>query len=400
MKDFVVTELPSEELKNAVKGSGRFVIPKGIKTEQDRNVSLKAKGDTLTIDRLEIGDSVAFDYQVDLKEKEIPKLEELDNVVQVTGTYETPKKDTGQVEKDADDQDNDKINIANPLASVSKLADKTTGVTLKHGRYEGEKVSGWYDFASEVSYRILIQNNGNVPISQLHLAESLSKELGDAVEKVIGYRQDLGTLKSSAGKDLKVTPDEEGFGFTIEELERGDSVAVDLVVKLKERDVPKLEELENQVFITGKYRLTGEDPKGIPEDEDDSDWDKINIADPKLSIIKLADRTTGVTVKDGTYEGEKKAGVYYGGEQVTYQIQVKNQGNVPAKELLVTDTMGKELQRAAEEPGCFELPEDLKTIKGKDAKVTLEGEHQLRIQELDAEDGILLPFTVTLKKAV
>ena len=54
-------------------------------------------------------------------------------------------------------QDEDYINIpGTPLAKIAKLADKTQGVTLVKGRYEGQKEEGIYEYGDTVDYTITL----------------------------------------------------------------------------------------------------------------------------------------------------------------------------------------------------------------------------------------------------
>ena len=49
-----------------------------------------------------------------------------------------------------------------PEGRTAKLADKTTGVVLKEGRYDaGAKISGVYENGNEVTYKITVSNTGS-----------------------------------------------------------------------------------------------------------------------------------------------------------------------------------------------------------------------------------------------
>ena len=309
-KNLKVVDTMAEELKKAVnEAEAKFVIPEGGKTEKGKDVKFTAGSSTeLTIDRLEPEDSVSFDFKVTLKEKDVPVLEKLNNVVKVTGDYENGG-ETGEIPEDEDDTDEDKINVADPKLSISKLADKTTGVKLVDGRYEGEKEPGWYTFGEEVTYRMIVCNYGNVTAKNLKVQDSMTEDLKKAVNEAEAKFVIPEGAKTEKGKDVKLTAGS-STELTIDRLEPGDSVSFDFKVTLKEKDVPVLEKLQNIVKVTGEYETPGEDDKPIPEDEDDTDEDKINVADPKLSVSKLADKTTGATLKDGRYQGTKSPGTY------------------------------------------------------------------------------------------
>lgn len=396
-KNLKVVDTMAEELKKAVnEAEAKFVIPEGGKTEKGKDVTLTAGSSTeLTIDRLEPEDSVSFDFKVTLKEKDIPVLEKLNNVVKVTGDYENGD-ETGEIPEDEDDVDEDKINVADPKLSISKLADKTTGVKLVDGRYEGEKESGWYTFGEEVTYRMIVRNYGNVTAKNLKVKDSMTEDLKKAVNEAEAKFVIPEGGKTEKGKDVKFTAGS-STELTIDRLEPGDSVSFDFKVTLKEKDVPVLEKLKNVVKVTGEYETPGEDDKPIPEDEDDTDEDRINVADPKLSVSKLADKTTGATLKDGRYQGTKNPGTYQAGGKVTYKIIARNYGNVAATDVTVTDVMSQELKNLVTD-AAFTTEGSVKTEKGKTANVRIEGKTKAVIDSLEPGDSVTLLFTAELKK--
>ena len=396
-KNLKVVDTMAEELKKAVnEAEAKFVIPEGGKTEKGKDVTLTADSSTeLTIDRLEPGDSVSFDFKVTLKEKDIPVLEKLNNAVKVTGDYENGD-ETGEIPEDEDDMDEDKINVADPKLSISKLANKTTGVKLVDGRYDGEKEPGWYTFGEEVTYRMIVRNYGNVTAKNLKVKDSMTEDLKKAVNEAEAKFVIPEGAKTEKGKDVKLTAGS-STELTIDRLEPGDSVSFDFKVTLKEEDVPVLEKLKNVVKVTGEYETPGEDDKPIPEDGDDTDEDKINVADPKLSVSKLADKTTGATLKDGRYQGTKSPGTYEAGGKVTYKIIARNYGNVTATDVTVTDVMSQELKSLVTD-AAFTTKGSVKTEKGKTANVRLEEKTKAVIDSLEPGDSVTLLFTAELKK--
>lgn len=65
-------------------------------------------------------------------------------------------------------KDEDTINIpGTPVAKVSKLADKTQGVTLVKGRYEGIKKEGIYEYGDVIDYTVNISNEGTADLYDL-----------------------------------------------------------------------------------------------------------------------------------------------------------------------------------------------------------------------------------------
>ena len=396
-KNLKVVDTMAEELKKAVnEAEAKFVIPESVKTEKGKDVKLTAGSSTgLTVDRLEPDDSVSFDFKVTLKEKDVPVLEKLNNVVKVTGDYENGDQ-IKKIPEDEDDTDEDRINVADPKLSISKLANKTTGVKLVDGRYDGEKKPGWYTFGEEVTYRMNVRNYGNVTAKNLKVVDTMAEELKKAVNEAEAKFVIPEGAKTEKGKDVKLTAGS-STELTIDRLEPGDSVSFDFKVTLKEKDIPVLEKLKNAVKVTGEYETPGEDDKPIPEDEDDTDEDKINVADPKLSVSKLADKTTGATLKDGRCQGTKNPGTYQAGGKVTYKIIARNYGNVAATDVTVTDAMSQELKELVTD-AAFTTEGSVKTEKGKTANVRIEGKTKAVIDSLEPGDSVTLLFVAELKK--
>lgn len=400
-KDLKVMDTMTEDLKNAVNvPDAHFLVPEGIKTSLGRPVSIIQKSEThLTMDGLAAGDSVAFDFVVTVKSADIPVLENLKNVVKVTGFYVNGP-DTLPIPADEDDEDEDCINIASPKLSVSKLAGRTSGVTLVDGRYEGEKQPGWYDYGDQVTYRIIVRNYGNVILKNLKVSDLLTPDLEQAVKLSSASFSIPEDIQTSLGNPVTITKGKDSE-LTIHQLESGDSVAFDFVLTIKADAIPVLTGLQNIVTVTGDYAFP-DDPgslKPVPADEDDEDEDKINIASPRISISKLADRTEGVTLVDGRYEGQKQPGWYDYGDRVTYRIIVRNYGNVTAKNLKVTDLMTDDLKHGVESSKTsFAVPVSLKTELEKDISVTTVSGTELAIDQLEPEDSVAFDFTVTLNK--
>ena len=400
VKNLKVVDTMADDLKNAVKdASAAFSIPEGVKTEKGKDIKITVNSPTqLSIDALEPGDSVAFGFKVTLKEKDIPVLEKLQNVVKVIGEYSLPDREDKPVPEDEDDTDEDKINVADPKLSVSKLADRTTGVKLVDGRYEGEKKPGWYSMGEEAVFKIIVRNYGNVEAKDLKVVDTMAEDLKKAVREAEAAFSIPEGLKTEKGRDVKVTLDSASQA-SIGRLEAGDSVAFNFKVLLKDKGIFVLENLKNLVKVSGKYQIPGGEDEDIPSDEDDTDEDKLNVADPKISVSKLADKTTGVTLVDGRYEGGKKLGTYEPGSKVKYKIIVRNYGNVDAESLTVTDSMDEALEKAAKDDG-FVTEGNVKTEKGKTVKVSLDGKTKASIDVLGPGDSVELFFEVSLKSGL
>ena len=354
-------------------------------------------GKKLTLDALAPGDSVTLTFQAkvrpreDLKDFDLAKLEKLNNQVKITGEYDNGGEEPAKVTEDEDDQANDDINIYQPLLSVTKQADKTT-VTG-----EGARMPGQYDFEETITYAILVRNYGNVAATELLLEDTLSEELQKTVDMQSASFVE-GTLTTENGKKVKAVK-ESNTKLLLDRLEAGDSVTVTFQAKVKSRedlkdyDAVQLEKLNNHVAVTGKY----DGDKIITKDEDDEDDETIDIRNPKLSVIKVADKTTGIKVNDGTYTGEKKPGVYNFGDKVTYSITVKNTGNVEIFAIQVKDAMSKKLRKMAES-GRFEVKDHVETSLGNTVAVTGNGQELVEIEKLLPGESVTLKFVVVLEQ--
>lgn len=370
-------------------------------TTKDGNQVQVAKdpenGKKLTLDTLAPGDSVTLTFQAkvrsreELKDFDLAKLEKLNNQVKITGEYENGGKEPVKVVEDEDDQADDDINIYQPLISVTKQADKTavTG--------EGEKKPGQYDFEETITYAILVRNYGNAAATELLLEDTLSEELQKTID-VASASFVEGTLTSKNGKKVKAVKIS-NTKLLLDSLEAGDSVTVTFQAKVKSRedlkdyDAVQLEKLHNHVTVTGKY----DGDKIITKDEDDDGGDDIGINNPKLSVIKIADKTTGITVHDGTYTGTKRPGMYQFGDKVTYDIVVKNTGNVELFDIYVKDSMSGRLKKILESAD-FETEGNVSTSMGNTAVVVKDGQETAVISRLQPGESVTLKFSVVLKR--
>lgn len=354
-------------------------------------------GRKLTLDVLAPGDSVTLTFQAkvrpreDLKDFDLAKLKKLNNQVKITGEYDNGGTKPAKVTEDDDDRADDDINIYQPLLSVTKQADKTT-VTG-----EGARTPGQYDFEETITYAILVRNYGNVAATELLLEDTLSEELQKTVDMQSASFVE-GTLTSKNGKEVQAVK-ESNTKIILDRLEAGDSVTVTFQAKvrsredLKDYDAVQLEKLHNHVTVTGKY----DGDKIIAKDEDDDGGDDVGINNPKLSVIKTADKTTGITVNDGTYTGTKKPGMYNFGDNVTYDIVVKNTGNIELFDIYVKDRMSGRLKKILES-ASFETEGNVSTSMGNTAVVVKDGQETAVINRLLPGESVTLKFSVILKR--
>ncbi|MDO4454768.1 MAG: SpaA isopeptide-forming pilin-related protein [Eubacteriales bacterium] len=195
-----------------------------------------------------------------------------------------------------------------PDIKVAKLANKTTGVTLEDGRYQGEKISGTYTANEIVEYKILITNSGNTNVKEIKVKDKVQEELEkQMIPESAEFLIETGTYETAFGRSVEVKKRSE-TELWISELTVGDSLEVCFRLQLKE-DAQKSEELENMVYVSGDYEPEEGKKEKIPEDEDDWDSDKIKIENViQVEVIKvdaqtdkpLAGARLAVLKEDGT----------------------------------------------------------------------------------------------------
>lgn len=129
------------------------------------------------------------------------------------------------------------------------------------------------------------------------------------------------------------------------------------------------------------------------------DEDHINIPGaPLLRIAKIADRTKGVNLQEGRYEGKRKAGTYYKGETVTYKITVSNYGTSAAFDILVHEKPSASWKKALEAIGfSVSTGETIKTSMGKTTCVLKKTKNQVILDRLDPGDRVILYYEATVK---
>ena len=97
---------------------------------------------------------------------------------------------------------------------------------------------------------------------------------------------------------------------------------------------------------------------------------KNTLIDAKILIAKLANKTTNAELVNGKYEGGKDAGMYYPNQRIDYTLTATNAGNVPVKDVVITETMdAKLLPYVKEFDFDIEKDDELDTTKGAKVKV-------------------------------
>lgn len=334
--------------------------------------------------------------------------------------------------------------LMRPAFSVAKIADRTvddTGNTPSldkvSGRYLEKRIAGTYAGEEWIDYTITITNTGNVTLHQIILTDSMSKEnsAGEILSKYLDMSETgfilpgNGIFLSSQGEKIRGTYlDENKLQLTLDHLNPGDCVSVHLKTKII-KNAANAFLLENEVYGQAYYYMeekeggkdsltkvdTGDllDEKGQPLTEDS---DYINIpGKPSVDNVKVADKTTGVSVQQGSSDGGIKVpGIYQAGETVDFTIYIKNTGTSRLKSITVTDQMDEKLRKVTDEKtASFVLNEKkdssctLKTKKGKEISARIVQADTVILGEngdvltgencLEPEDYVELHYKLTIK---
>ena len=309
--------------------------------------------------------------------------------------------------------DTDHINIPGiPVAKVAKLADKTQGVTLVKGRYEGTKKEGVYEYADLVDYTITLTNAGTADLYDIVIEDSIDKELmsvlkNDSIRITTGQlttkMKDKVQIERNDKTDVvKLQP--ENMSIKLDHLKAGDNVEVHLMAEIRS-GVQKNTGLNNKVHITAKYETVNEDgakEKVYLEDTPEmTDNDTIGIGVPEIMIAKKADKTKDISLDRGRYGGRRKYGTYKEGETVEFLLTVSNLGNGVAKNIEVREEPSEELKKYIEIQGFTNKEGDaVRTKKGDKVFVKGINSQKLYLDKLNSEDVVELTYIGKVKKDI
>ena len=317
-------------------------------------------------------------------------------------------------------QDEDYINIpGTPLAKIAKLADKTQGVTLVKGRYEGQKEEGIYEYGDTVDYTITLTNAGTADLYNLLVDDTLDKKLlsilksdsitittGQVTTKM-GNTIQVRTAEKDEdiGKDSEsITKQLESRSVVLDHLKSGDSVAIHLkgiIQSGANRDTG----LNNMVHLVAQYKTVnenGENEENYVEDTPEmTDNDTVGIGTPDILAAKKADKTKNVILENGRYTGKKKYGTYKAGEEVQFILTVTNVGNGTANHVKVTEEPSTELKKYVQMKGFANKAGDvIRTKKGKELHIETSKKRELCLEKIEAEDAVELIYIGKVKKDI
>ena len=271
LKKIIVSDLLSEELKNAIEENsasfqldvtdGYMLTESGEKIEariQDAtHVILCENGDSITGKGvLKPGDVATLKFSVILKQ-EVAGLYDLENKVMVNSFYYTGEKDCELPPV----EDIDYIEVpGEPEAKLAKIADHTTGTVLVEGRYEQEKITGSYKNEEQVIYTITVTNSGTADLYDLIVKDEMEERLLSAMVKdSVGFR--YGKYRTKQGDIITGTKEESAEGYyriRLSCLHAGDSVELLLYGKINAK-AGELSKLENKASVTAHYKKGNEE---------------------------------------------------------------------------------------------------------------------------------------------
>ena len=317
-------------------------------------------------------------------------------------------------------QDEDYINIpGTPLAKIAKLADKTQGVTLVKGRYEGQKEEGIYEYGDTVDYTITLTNAGTADLYNLLVDDTLDKKLlsilkSDSITITTGQvttkmgdtiQVRTAEKDEDIGKDSEsITKQSESRSVVLDHLKSGDSVAIHLkgiIQSGANRDTG----LNNMVHLVAQYKTVnenGENEENYVEDTPEmTDNDTVGIGTPDILAAKKADKTKNVILENGRYTGKKKYGTYKAGEEVQFILTVTNVGNGTANHVKVTEEPSTELKKYVQMKGFANKAGDVtRTKKGKELHIETSKKRELCLKKIEAEDAVELIYIGKVKKDI
>lgn len=317
-------------------------------------------------------------------------------------------------------QDEDYINIpGTPLAKIAKLADKTQGVTLVKGRYEGQKEEGIYEYGDTVDYTITLTNAGTADLYNLLVDDTLDKKLlsvlkSDSITITTGQvttkmgdtiQVRTAEKDEDIGKDSEsITKQSESRSVVLDHLKSGDNVAIHLkgiIQSGANRDTG----LNNMVHLVAQYKTVnenGENEENYVEDTPEmTDNDTVGIGTPDILAAKKADKTKNVILENGRYTGKKKYGTYKEGEEVQFILTVTNVGNGTANHVKVTEEPSAELKKYVQMKGFANKAGDvIRTKKGKELHIETSKKRELCLKKIEAEDAVELIYIGKVKKDI
>lgn len=137
----------------------------------------------------------------------------------------------------------------------------------------------------------------------------------------------------------------------------------------------------------------------IPVTELMMDKDHVNIpGEPDLRVAKKADKTKGITLKKGRYQGKREPGIYYEGDRVIYKITISNYGTATANQIKIKEVPSASWKKVMNPEG-FTVSEGevLESIKGNLIKIQKKAGNTLILDRLQPGDSITVTYEALVK---
>ena len=307
-------------------------------------------------------------------------------------------------------KDEDTINIpGTPVAKVSKLADKTQGVTLVKGRYEGIKKEGIYEYGDVIDYTVNISNEGTADLYDLVVEDFMDKSLQEIIK--------LGTVTIVSGQittkqrntvcveRMPEKEDEEGkYIVHLDKLKATDSVVLHMKAEVQ-TGVQAGTHLNNAIHITAQYETVNDNGKRekiyIIETPEMTDNDTVGIGVPDIVVAKKSDKTKNIVLENGRYTGKRKYGTYKAGEEIQFTITVSNSGTASARNIIIKEEPSKELKKYVQMKGfAHKAGSSIRSKKSSTVKVKEIKNKKVFLDKIEAGDSVELIYTAKVKKDI
>ena len=307
-------------------------------------------------------------------------------------------------------KDEDTINIpGTPVAKVSKLADKTQGVTLVKGRYEGIKKEGIYEYGDVIDYTVNISNEGTADLYDLVVEDFMDKSLQEII-KPGTVTIVSGQITTKQGNTVCVErmpekEDEEGkYIVHLDKLKAADSVVLHMKAEVQ-TGVQAGTHLNNAIHITAQYETVNDNGKRekiyIIETPEMTDNDTVGIGVPDIVVAKKSDKTKNIVLENGRYTGKRKYGTYKAGEEIKFTITVSNSGTASARNITIKEEPSKELKKYVQMKGFAHKAESsIRSKKSNTVKVKEIKNKKVFLDKIEAGDSVELIYTAKVKKDI
>lgn len=307
-------------------------------------------------------------------------------------------------------KDEDTINIpGTPVAKVSKLADKTQGVTLVKGRYEGIKKEGIYEYGDVIDYTVNISNEGTADLYDLVVEDFMDKSLQEII-KPGTVTIVSGQITTKQGNTVCVErmpekEDEEGkYIVHLDKLKAADSVVLHMKAEVQ-TGVQAGTHLNNTIHITAQYETVNDNGKRekiyIIETPEMTDNDTVGIGVPDIVVAKKSDKTKNIVLENGRYTGKRKYGTYKAGEEIKFTITVSNSGTASARNITIKEEPSKELKKYVQMKGfAHKAGSSIRSKKSNTVKVKEIKNKKVFLDKIEAGDSVELIYTAKVKKDI